>query len=84
MRGRRAYRAVQFLHDATGSVSYENSAGFASAHDIHWLFSVVPQSRFAAVADTDESLAAVKNQAPLARGNIYASKQAARWRSSVA
>jgi nicotinamidase-related amidase len=76
--------AVEFLHDATGSVSYENSAGFASAQDIHRVFSVVLQSRFAAVASTDEWLAAVKNQAPLARGNIYASSQAARGRSAVA
>jgi hypothetical protein len=45
---------------------------------------VVLQSRFAAVASTDEWLAAVKNQAPLARGNIYASNQAARGRTAVA
>lgn len=76
--------AVEFLHDATGSVSYENSAGFASAQDIHRVFSVVLQSRFAAVASTDEWLAAVKNQAPLPRGNIYASNQAARGRRAVA
>ncbi|MFM0175933.1 cysteine hydrolase family protein [Paraburkholderia sediminicola] len=70
--------AVEFLHDATGSVPYENSAGFASAQDIHRVFSVVLQSRFAAVASTDEWIAAVQSGAPLERGNIYASNQKAR------
>ncbi|MBW0450291.1 cysteine hydrolase [bacterium M00.F.Ca.ET.228.01.1.1] len=73
--------AVEFLHDATGSVPYENSAGFASAEDIHRVFCVVLQSRFAAVASTDEWLAALANGAPLERGNIYASNQKARSRN---
>ncbi|CAH2777999.1 MAG: Amidases related to nicotinamidase [uncultured Paraburkholderia sp.] len=70
--------AVEFLHDATGSVPYENSAGFASAEDIHRVFCVVLQSRFAAVAGTDEWLAALRSGVPLERGNIYASNQKAR------
>ena len=70
--------AVEFLHDATGSVPYENSAGFASAEEIHRVFSVVLQSRFAAVASTDEWIAAVQGGAPLERGNLYASNQKAR------
>jgi len=70
--------AVEFLHDATGSVPYENSAGFASAEDIHRVFSVVLHSRFAAVASTDEWIAAVTNGIPLERGNIHASNQKAR------
>ncbi|AXF15393.1 cysteine hydrolase family protein [Paraburkholderia caledonica] len=73
--------AVEFLHDATGSVPYENSAGFASAEDIHRVFSVVLHSRFAAVASTDEWLAAVSSGVPLERGNIYASNQKARSRN---
>ncbi|WP_020069214.1 cysteine hydrolase family protein [Paraburkholderia caledonica] len=73
--------AVEFLHDATGSVPYENSAGFASAEEIHRVFSVVLQSRFAAVASTDEWLAAVSSGVPLERGNIYASNQKARSRN---
>lgn len=72
--------AVEFLHDAAGSVPYENSAGFASAEDIHRVFCVVLQSRFAAVATTDEWLAAVERGVPLERGNIYASNQKARNR----
>lgn len=75
---------VEFLHDATGSVPYENSAGVASAQDIHRVFSVVLQSRFAAVASTDEWIAAVRSGAPLARDNIYASNQKARTTRAAA
>jgi nicotinamidase-related amidase len=70
--------AVEFLEDATGAVSYENRAGFASAQEIHRVFSVVMQSRFAAVASTGEWIAALKTGAQLERGNIYASNQKAR------
>lgn len=76
--------AVEFLHDAAGSVPYENSAGFASAQDIHRVFSVVLQSRFAAVASTEQWLAAVKGGVPLERGNIYASNQKARASQAAA
>jgi nicotinamidase-related amidase len=69
---------VEFLHDATGSVPYANDAGFASAEDIHRVFSVVMHSRFAAVAATDAWLAAVKAGTSLPRDNIYASNQRAR------
>jgi nicotinamidase-related amidase len=70
--------AVEFLHDATGSVPYENSAGFASAEEIHRVFSVVLQSRFAAVASTQQWIEAVESGAQLERGSIYASNQKAR------
>ncbi|RDK04566.1 cysteine hydrolase family protein [Paraburkholderia lacunae] len=76
--------AVEFLHDATGSVPYENSAGFASAQDIHRVFSVVLQSRFAAVASTEQWIAAVKGGSPLERSNIYASNQKARASQAAA
>jgi nicotinamidase-related amidase len=69
---------VEFLEDATGSVPYENSAGFASAEDIHRVFSVVMQSRFAAVASTDAWIAAVKSGTSLPGDNIYASNQRSR------
>ncbi|NYH13757.1 cysteine hydrolase family protein [Paraburkholderia bryophila] len=76
--------AVEFLEDATGSVPYENSAGFASAKDIHHAFSVVLQSTFAAVASTDAWLAAVKNGTLLEKGDIYSSNQKARARRNAA
>jgi nicotinamidase-related amidase len=69
---------VEFLHDATGSLPYANDAGFASAEDIHRVFSVVMQTRFAAVATTDAWLAAVKAGTSLPGDNIYASNQRAR------
>lgn len=69
---------VEFLADATGSLPYGNSAGFASAEEIHRVFCVVFQSRFAAVANTDEWIAAVEAGTPLERGTIYASNQKAR------
>ncbi len=75
--------SVEFLADATGSVPYENSAGFASAEDIHRVFSVVMQSRFAAVATTDAWLAALRAGKALERGNIYASNQQARARQAA-
>lgn len=46
--------AVEFLHDASGSVSYANRAGYATAEEIHRVFAVVEQSRFAAVLGTEE------------------------------
>lgn len=44
--------AAEFLSDAAGSVPYANSAGYASAADIHRVVSIVLQSRFAAVLGT--------------------------------
>jgi nicotinamidase-related amidase len=76
--------AVEFLEDATGSVSYENQAGFASAQEIHRVFSVVLHSRFAAVASTQQWVEAVQAGVALERGNIYASNQQARARQAKA
>ncbi|MCX4153375.1 MULTISPECIES: cysteine hydrolase family protein [Paraburkholderia] len=76
--------AVEFLHDATGSLPYENSAGFVSAEEIHRVFSVVLQSNFAAVASTEQWIATVQGGAPLERGNIYTSNQTARARRVAA
>lgn len=70
--------AVEFLHDASGAVSYRNQAGFASAEDIHRVFSVVLQSRFAAVMSTREWVRSVKTGAAPVRDNIHRSNQRAR------
>jgi nicotinamidase-related amidase len=75
---------VEFLEDATGSVPYENQAGFASAQEIHRVFSVVLHSRFAAVASTQQWIEAVQAGVALERGNIYASNQQARARLASA
>ncbi|SAL52961.1 cysteine hydrolase family protein [Caballeronia humi] len=70
--------SVEFLADATGAVPYENRAGKASAEEIHRVFSVVMQSRFAAVLTTDEWIAALETGNPPERGTIYDSNQKAR------
>ncbi|MGE5651514.1 cysteine hydrolase family protein [Noviherbaspirillum sp. UKPF54] len=69
---------VEFLSDASGSLPYENAAGKASAEEIHRAFSVVFHSSFAAVATTDEWLAAVQADSQLERDNIYTSNLRAR------
>jgi nicotinamidase-related amidase len=68
---------VEFLADASGSVPYRNAAGFASAADIHRVFSVVLHARFAAVATTAGWIAALRDGVPLERSHIAASNQAA-------
>lgn len=70
--------AVEFLVDASGSVPYANRAGQASAEEIHRVFAVVQQSRFAAVLTTEEWLEAIRTGAPVERDNIFASNQRAR------
>ena len=76
--------SVEFLADATGAVPYENRAGRASAEEIHRVFTVVMQSRFAAVLTTAEWIAALETGEPPERDTIYASNQKARsGRSAV-
>ena len=68
---------VEFLMDASGSVSYANCAGAASAEEIHRVFSVVEQSRYAAVLDTDEWIGCVTDKTLPERDTIHASHQRA-------
>jgi nicotinamidase-related amidase len=68
---------VEFLHDASGTVPYANRAGFASAEEIHRVYSVVQQSRFAAVLSTDEWLECVATGSVPERDTIHASHQRA-------
>ena len=76
--------AVEVLSDATGAVPYANRAGRASAEEIHRAFSVVFQSRFAAVLDTDQWTAAVRDGGPIHRDSIFTSNQQARLASRAA
>ena len=71
---------VEFLHDASGTVSYRNEAGYVSAEDMHRVYCVVMHSRFAAVVSTAQWLHAVQQSQALARSNIHASHQAAMQR----
>lgn len=70
--------AVEFLQDATGSLPYANTAGSATAEEIHRVFSTVFHSRFAAVTATAAWIAALQSGLPIARSNIAASNQQAR------
>ncbi|MCL1962240.1 MAG: cysteine hydrolase [Desulfovibrionaceae bacterium] len=69
--------AVEYLHDASGSPSYLNSAGFASGEQLHKTYAVVFQSRFAAVVSTNDWITAIRTGAILPRSTIHASHQAA-------
>ncbi|HEU5295515.1 MAG TPA: cysteine hydrolase family protein [Burkholderiaceae bacterium] len=69
--------AVEFLVDASGAVPYRNAAGFASAADIHRVFSVVLHSRFAAVVTTASWIDALRAGERLERSTIAVSHQAA-------
>jgi nicotinamidase-related amidase len=75
--------ACEFLVDAAGSVPYANRAGAASAEEIHRVFSVVLQSRFAAVMSTSEWLHAVTTGEPPVRDTIHASHQRALAASTI-
>uniref|UniRef100_E6QSP7 GCN5-related N-acetyltransferase:Isochorismatase hydrolase n=1 Tax=mine drainage metagenome TaxID=410659 RepID=E6QSP7_9ZZZZ len=69
---------VEFVHDASGSVSYKNRAGSASAEEIHRVISVVLQSRFAAVMSTGEWIVLVESGQTAERDSIFRSNQRAR------
>jgi nicotinamidase-related amidase len=71
---------VEFLHDAAGTLSYQNRSGFISAEDMHRSFCIVLQSRFAAVMSTDEWLRMLAGDGPAIRDSVYQSAQAARGR----
>jgi nicotinamidase-related amidase len=75
--------AVEFLSDASGSVPYANSAGYASAEDIHRVVSVVLQSRFAAVLKTAEWIDCLTTGVLPERDTIFASNQRALRRNAA-
>ncbi|WP_217474941.1 cysteine hydrolase family protein [Stutzerimonas stutzeri] len=68
---------VELLHDASGSLPYENAAGRASAEEIHRAFTVVMNTGFAAVVSTDHWLEALRDGQCLMPDNIYQSNQRA-------
>ena len=75
--------AVEFLSDASGSVPYANSAGYASAEDIHRVVTIILQSRFAAVLKTAEWIDCLKTGKLPERDTIYASNQRALQRNAA-
>jgi nicotinamidase-related amidase len=75
--------AVEYLSDASGSLSYINKAGFATGEEIHRTFCVVMQARFAAVMNTDEWLMMICSNGVAERDGIYTSNQRARKAATV-
>ena len=69
--------AVEYLQDASGTVSYANEEGLVSAQEMHHVYDVVLQSRFAAVCSTQQWIKALAHGKPLARSTIFASHQSA-------
>lgn len=68
---------VEFLADASGSLAYANKAGSATAEEIHRVTTVLLQSRFAAVLNTDEWLGLIASGGEPERDSIYTSNQRA-------
>lgn len=69
--------AVEYLHDASGTLAYQNKSGYASAEEIHRTFAIVMQARFAAVMDTTEWIEIIRSGSTAERDNIYSSSQRA-------
>jgi len=70
--------AVEYLADASGSLSYLNKAGTATGEEIHRTFSIVMQARFAAVMGTAEWINMLRTNGVAERDGIYQSSQRAR------
>ena len=69
---------MEYLHDASGALPYENAAGKATAEEIHRVFGVVFHSTFAAVVSTAEWIDAVHDNQPLPRDNPVLSNRRGR------
>ena len=77
--------AVEFLHDASGAVSYANRAGHATAEEIHRVFAVVEQSRFAAVLSVEEwERCLATGEAPVREGILDSYANARKLREAKA
>ena len=66
--------AVEYLHDAAGAVSYQNSMGLLKAKDMHEASCIVLQAGFAAVMTTQEWIDLVGLDTPAERDNLYVSR----------
>jgi len=69
---------VEILADASGALPYANLAGEIDAKTLFTAFTIVQQSRFAAVADTADWIAALESGAKLPRDTIPGSNLKAR------
>jgi nicotinamidase-related amidase len=69
---------VEFLPDASGALPYANAAGSVSAEEIHRVFSVVFHSNFAAVVNTRDWIAAMREGQAIAKDNVLMSNRRGR------
>ncbi len=74
---------VEFLADASGALSYENSAGRASAEEIHRVYSVVFHTNFAAVSSTATWIDAIATGQGLPMDSIMVSNRRARAQTAA-
>lgn len=65
--------SVEYLHDASGTVSFKNKMGALSAKEMHEATCIVLQSRFAAALATDEWVDLVINDIAATRESIVES-----------
>jgi len=70
--------SVEVLSDASGTFSYTNSAGAATAEEIHRAFCIIIQSRFGAVATTADWIGAARAGTTLPRDTPIESNRRAR------
>ena len=73
----RGYR-VEFLSDATGTLSMSNEAGTIGARELHEAVAIVLQSRFAAVITTEQWCEAVASGGSLTGSNVFTSTAVSR------
>lgn len=73
--------AVEVLADATGAVDLANDPGFANAQQVHETLLALLHSNWAAVATTEEWIAAISSGDSLEKGNLVASAAEGRNRA---
>jgi nicotinamidase-related amidase len=62
--------SAEVISDATGAINLANDQGSASAEQVHTTLMVLMHSNFAAVATTEQWLAALDAQRPLAKSDL--------------
>ncbi len=66
---------VEYLHDASGAISYRNHMGILPAKTMHETACIVMQSRYAAVLSTETWLQQLKHNEMTSTENLYQSYQ---------
>ena len=75
---------TEVLSDATGAINLANDAGFVDARTVHTTLLTLLSSNFAAVATTDQWVAALGAQVPLEKSDLGSSAVAGAQRAAHA